>query len=126
MRFFLVYALLVCVPVLALLGVLRQGERLTPPISVGGEWTVEALEGGDDAPTRLVIEQSGPVLEVHVDGGASGRGRLVGDGIACDGPGWKLAVVRLHDGRLQGTWTRGERTTRIRASRVSLPRGAGR
>jgi hypothetical protein len=38
----LAYLLLVGLPALGLLGVLRAGQRLTPPISVGGAWNLDA------------------------------------------------------------------------------------
>ena len=45
-KLFVAYILLVGVPLLGLLGILRAGEHLAAPISVGGTWNLE----GDRAP----------------------------------------------------------------------------
>jgi len=67
------YLILVGLPLLALLAILRGGERLTPPVSVGGAWNIDAdfsalastacknLMLGVKQPL-LSISQSGPSL----------------------------------------------------------------
>ena len=69
----LAYLLLVGVPAVGLLGILRAGQRLTPPISVGGAWNLDAnfsalgsascvqFLGGIKQPF-FSISQSGPNL----------------------------------------------------------------
>jgi len=75
MRSVFLYVVLVGLPILGVVAVLRVGERLTPPRSVGGDWTVEApdLSAGisdcrpswwNAGPLVMVIAQSGPDLVV--------------------------------------------------------------
>jgi hypothetical protein len=72
------YLSLVGIPVLALLGILRRGQRLTPPVSVGGAWNLEAdFSALAGAPCRdlllsvkqpfLSISQSGPSLAFTIN-----------------------------------------------------------
>jgi hypothetical protein len=72
------YLALVGIPILGVLGILRLGENLTPPISVGGAWSVEVSPpiAGDPAcgnpliqslPPVLTISQSGPHLQLTLN-----------------------------------------------------------
>ena len=72
------YFFLVGLPVLGVLLVLRLGQNLTPPISVGGAWLMEAptqmlIESGCTIapegvePLTLTISQSGPNLVLTLD-----------------------------------------------------------
>ncbi len=79
LRAILLYLLLVGTPVLGILGLLRVGQSLTPPISMRGTWTVQlslqtadstscasAVSGSDQA--VLAISQSGPQLQLILKG----------------------------------------------------------
>lgn len=68
------YIFLVGLPVLGVLLVLRLGQNLTPPMSVGGVWQIEVpaqaecaaeWEGIDEL--TLTISQSGPNLTLTLD-----------------------------------------------------------
>lgn len=72
------YACLVGVPLLGLLGILRAGQRLRAPVSVGGAWNLEADFGplagkpcgellADIKPPFFTISQSGPALVVTLN-----------------------------------------------------------
>jgi hypothetical protein len=73
MRPVLWYLTFVGVPFLALLGILRVGERLTPPRAVHGQYAVTFDSSGSgrcvydmlrDGEQRLNVSQSGPRLEL--------------------------------------------------------------
>ena len=75
--FVLFYILLVGLPILGLIGVLRKGRSLTPPISVDGSWKVQtdgmatlpcgkSPAGGSDV--TLAISQSGETFTMNVAG----------------------------------------------------------
>jgi hypothetical protein len=76
-RFVLFYILLVGLPILGLIGVLRRGRSLTPPISVDGSWKVQtdgiaALPCGKSSPgasdVTVAISQSGETFTMNVAG----------------------------------------------------------
>jgi hypothetical protein len=67
------YLILVGLPIIGVFGLLQIGQRLTPPVSVGGNWLIEVTpEAGGNATCgqfltqsgrpRLTISQSGPRL----------------------------------------------------------------
>lgn len=67
------YLLMVGLPILGVFGLVQVGQQLTPPVSVGGDWLIEATtEAGGKATCgqfltqadqpRLTISQSGPRL----------------------------------------------------------------
>ncbi len=111
------YFLLVGVPFLGLVGILRAGERIVPPHSIGGIWSVEIryspqtavpcadldFAGGD---AQMTISQSGTRAEVSFADRGETRLSLVlaGDSLRADGtteaPGCPAAPLVL-DGRLQ-------------------------
>ena len=74
------YILLVGLPVLGIVGLLRIGDRITPPISVGGNWQIE-VASHDTADTHwngffnwsgkpvLTILQSGPHVRLAFKNG---------------------------------------------------------
>lgn len=73
MKLLIHYLLLVGLPVLGVLGVLRVGQSLRPPVSVSGPWTVEVSRQvmgysscedqlRQSEPLVLSISQSGPHL----------------------------------------------------------------
>jgi hypothetical protein len=75
MRLVLLYLSLVGVPIAGILGILHVGERLTPPIAVGGAWIVEVEAPATGVPACntalwqaqepiLTISQSGPHLQL--------------------------------------------------------------
>jgi hypothetical protein len=71
MRSTLVYVILVGIPVIALIGVLRIGERIPAPQYVGGKWRLEVEPSQTDAcspPVEVEVIQSGIVLELQVEG----------------------------------------------------------
>lgn len=90
MRAVLLYALLVGGPVLGLLGILEAGERLVPPRSVGGSWSVELPRGGARcvaATERMVVAQSGARAQVElVPVGIVIPVEVRGDSVAGGGP----------------------------------------
>jgi hypothetical protein len=102
MRFALVYALMVGVPLAALALVLEVGAGTPAPLALGGTWD---LAVGDRPPLEVV--QSGPVLELRW-GEVSGRGRLTGAEVEGRLGDWTLRARRTADARLAGTLTRGE------------------
>ena len=99
----LLYIVLVGLPVLGVLGVLRLGERITPPAAIGGEWRVEGggrtcvVPGG-----RFRIEQSGEFVHVAIPGRTDVPGRLRGGVLTASGgardefsPGCGQGAVRI-------------------------------
>ena len=87
MRPVLWYLAFVGVPFLALLGILRFGERLTPPRAAHGQYSVTFDSSGSgrcvhdmlrDGEQRLHISQSGPKLEMSW-GGLLLEGSIEGD-----------------------------------------------
>jgi hypothetical protein len=88
-RSVLLYLLLVGTPLLGVFELLRIGQRLTPPISVAGTWTVERSatdfsvvpnERPRLGPTILTITQSGPhlVVVLNDDKGTTLEGEILG------------------------------------------------
>lgn len=90
-RSLVLYAGLVGLPSLGVAGIVRVGERITPPLSVGGRWDVTVaprspadaacagpLAGG--TPTALVVAQSGGRVTVALGEPtqATGDGALAG------------------------------------------------
>lgn len=90
-NFILAYTFLVALPVLGLVGILKSGRRLTAPISVDGQWQLQAdpvrlaalpcaktLAEGPD--TALVISQSGKNFTVSLSNNpkSTGSGELDG------------------------------------------------
>lgn len=77
-KLLIVYLCLVGIPLLGLLAILRAGERLTPPTSLGGSWKLEAdftslasqacrdLLFGIKQPF-LIISQSGPSIALTLN-----------------------------------------------------------
>jgi hypothetical protein len=96
MRHILSYLALVGIPLLGLLGVLKLGERLAAPAAVHGAYTLtlpaprEACLAGlfpRDEP-RVVVAQSGPIVQVRL-GGAAGlelRGHTDAGALRASGP----------------------------------------
>jgi hypothetical protein len=64
------YICLVGTPLLGLLGILRAGQHLTPPVSVGGAWSLEANFGalGSGSCTDLLASVSQPFLSIYQSG----------------------------------------------------------
>ena len=125
----LLYLLLVGLPVLALVGVVRIGERILPPTYVGGTWRVVEKNGPPPAnacvqspsgsePLEVEIIQSGTVLEMTFRSRPPVRAsaRLHGDTLrttrlsatpSCS-VGWMLEarILGADDAaRLSGRWT---------------------
>ena len=110
-RLIVAYLVLVGVPLLALLGILRSGERLVPPASVRGSWNVEADFGALANPACrgllssvkqpfLSISQSGPSLALTLNNPQ--RTTLTGtirNGSVSTGPGTVSAADRCVDPR---------------------------
>lgn len=88
MKLVLVYLFLVGMPLAGVIGILRIGETLTPPIAVGGVWRLEVSPPAGDEPACddpllqstppvLTISQSGPHLRLSFND--AGRTTLVGE-----------------------------------------------
>jgi hypothetical protein len=71
----LLYVVLVGTPLLGLLSIIEAGEKIVPPRSVGGDWELAGDSGSELAgsclaaaftrqPSKLVVSQSGPHLEL--------------------------------------------------------------
>lgn len=117
MRFAWLYALMVGGPLLALALVLRVGERLDAPASVGGTWSL-------DTEPPLEVVQSGPLLELR-RGDDRGRGRLEGDAVEGRLGAWTLRARREGPDRLTGSFSAGTAPlTTFVAVRRQRPRGA--
>lgn len=96
MRHLLSYLALVGIPMLGLLGVLEIGERLSAPVAVHGAYALtlpaprepclEAAFPRDDP--RLVIAQSGPIVQVRLGSpaGLELRGRTDAGTLRAGGP----------------------------------------
>lgn len=126
MRFVLIYALTVGAPLVALLLVLRAGERLDAPASFGGVWRLEGAGVPAEA-ARLELVQSGRVVELRL-GHARGRGHLRDDeGLVGAAGAWVVRARRVADGRLEGDLARADAAvvTTFSAARVSGPRSEG-
>jgi hypothetical protein len=78
MRLALLYLSLVGLPILGVLGILRLGEALMPPVSIGGAWNIEVNPRDVDdsacgdllsapVPPFLTISQSGPHLRLSLN-----------------------------------------------------------
>ena len=80
MKTVITYGMLVGLPILGVLLILRLGQNLTPPLSVGGQWSMalspSALSlteagctaaGEDFTSVTLAIAQSGPKLVLTLD-----------------------------------------------------------
>jgi len=69
-RLIVAYICLVGAPLLGLLGILRAGQHLTPPVSVGGAWYLEAnfgaLAGGSCRDLLTSVNQ--PFLSIFQSG----------------------------------------------------------
>jgi hypothetical protein len=86
MRTLFIYLTLVGLPGLGILGVLRAGDGLNPPASVGGSWSVELGGPGDascagqllgSGPRVMSVSQSGTQLVLSL--GGEGGARLSGE-----------------------------------------------
>ena len=88
----LLYLGLVGIPALGVAGILRAGRDITPPISVGGKWSIatdpvsasnvpDLAQATDGSAPTLVIVQSGVRLAVNLgdSGLATSTARLDGD-----------------------------------------------
>jgi hypothetical protein len=69
-KLIIAYICLVGMPLLGLLGILRAGQQLTPPVSVGGAWSLEANFGalGSGSCTDLLTSVSQPFLSIYQSG----------------------------------------------------------
>jgi hypothetical protein len=103
------YLLLVGVPVLGLLGILEAGRGIRAPLSVGGEWAVEA-EGGPPRQLAWTISQSGPqaTITLHDGTGTKLDARIDGATLTAGSPGG--AVAARIAGRVEGRRMEGEIT----------------
>jgi hypothetical protein len=96
MRHLLSYLALVGIPLLGLLGVLQVGERLSAPAAVHGAYalTLPPPQGPCLAPAfprddpRVVIAQSGPIVQVRLGGpaGLELLGRTDAGTLSASGP----------------------------------------
>lgn len=77
MRTTLLYLVLVGLPALGVVGVLRLGERLSAPPSIGGTWQITSSEGCALRPgAELTFVQSGEHVAATWPGGIPARGSL--------------------------------------------------
>jgi hypothetical protein len=131
MRAILLYILLVGIPVLGVVGILRLGQGLRPPTSVGGTWVVEIGRPAVEAPSCIAehlgshhlvlsISQSGTHLLVTLSGEkrttlegeikdgsiTAGSHRRLGAG--AEAPGEDVAAIGFH-----ATVDRREKTDRL-------------
>lgn len=70
MRLILLYLFLVGMPILGVLAILRLGENLTPPVSVGGAWNIEiSSQTGDNlACSNPLMSSQQPILTISQSG----------------------------------------------------------
>ena len=103
MRSSLIYLALVGLPLVALIGIMKVGERIVPPKFVGGVWHIEAdFASTCRPPSSMEITQSGIVLDLYV-GDIHGDARIRGDRIAS-------SAISLADG-CAGEWQIDARVT---------------
>lgn len=123
MRFALVYALMVGAPLLAMMLVLRVGDRLVAPPSVGGEWQLEGAPGQEDL---LQVVQSGAAVELRWSA-LEGRGQLSEGRLQGELGPWRLEARRDGQQRLTGTLARTDPAALVSfvATRRRGPRGQG-
>lgn len=133
MRHILAYLALVGIPLVGLLGVLRLGAHLSAPAAVHGAYaltlpapTEPCLAGNfpEDGP-RVVIAQSGPIVQVHL-GGPSGfelRGRTDAGSLQASGPiaPRRLAGCAADSIGFTGTVTRTPEAWRLAGSLRLVP-----
>lgn len=124
MRSGLLYLVLIGIPVVALIGVIRIGERIAPPPYVGGVWRIteeagslpeEACRLFGAAPIDMEITQSGTVLDMDFGGappvrararfrgGAVRAERLQGAPACADG--WVLEARLDSPTHMTGSWS---------------------
>ena len=106
-NFVIAYILLVGLPILILLGILRLGRTLAAPVSVNGNWKVEAATTPADAHCQspasfssnasFVISQSGRLLRVALSGSKSTG--VVASGTVASG---MIAAGTIADGSIEG------------------------
>jgi hypothetical protein len=66
-RLILEYAVLVGIPLLGVAAILRLGQNVTAPPSIGGMWRIEADWTGCDAPpVEMRVKQSGRYVEIEL------------------------------------------------------------
>jgi hypothetical protein len=89
MRSILWYLAFVGMPLVALLGILRLGQQLRPPVAVHGRYAIQFDSSGagpcvsalaDSGEQRLTVSQSGPRLEMAFGRVALG-GTITGDSV---------------------------------------------
>jgi len=107
-HFVIAYVLFVGFPILILLGILRIGRTLSAPVSVNGNWKVEAastapvdghcpIAGPFNDNSFFVISQSGPNLRVALSGSKSTG--VVASGTIASG---MIAAGVIADGTIDG------------------------
>ena len=136
MKGVLIYLILVGIPVAGVIGVLRVGQRITPPPYVGGTWAVTIRPDSNcraAAPTdsvTMIVAQSGPHVSVAFDDAdlpkLSGRayGRYFRVGGSSGNVDLHAAIKRGEDrmrGFLVGIPCAAARKTLLRGTRVAAP-----
>lgn len=126
------YLVLVGIPALGISVVLQAGKGLRAPPSFAGSWRVETAP--DSAcrrdPLQVIVEQSGPALEVRTYDGIRLVGQVRGDSFDAEGPNHRRIRARRLPGRSSPEWegiaTRfpcdSAKDVLIRATRLQLPR----
>jgi hypothetical protein len=134
-RSVVLYIILVGIPVLGVSTILRIGRDLRPPVSFSGSWRVEAwpdsacLITSDPDTLQLVVEQSGPLLEIRFSRGTRMVGRVEGDSFTAAGRNRvRMTVKRVPDlgpnhfaGLVSGAPCIAAKRTRLRGTRDQLP-----
>jgi hypothetical protein len=103
----LLYALFVGIPVLCLGGVLLLGRRLPSPVSVGGDWAIDAssmrsdcgtVKASGDKPPRLRISQMGSHVKVRLGDDRMGelRGKVEGSTVDAMSRRGDARVLEMH------------------------------
>ena len=136
MKSVVIYLILVGIPIAGVIGILRVGQRLTPPPYVGGTWAVTIRPDSGCHPTApndsvtMVVSQSGPHIAVSFDNDSLPKlsGRAYGRYFRVAGSSGQVdlhaAVKRGEDrmrGFLIGIPCAAARKTMVNGTRVAAP-----
>ena len=130
-RSVVLYLVFVGLPLMGMSVVLQVGRRLHAPVSFGGSWQVEARPRSSCAQLtdQLLIEQSGPALQITTRAGEHLAGQVNASGFTAQGAGDLRIEAHRRPGReaewegtADGIPCDSARGVPIRAIRLRLPR----